>query len=433
MTTCGTGTRFPPPTKNQETKNTMNTQNRSVSRPTIRRLAAGLLATLLLLATLPANGAESNDCVRLEYNTELLSLNLTGGPFPIPLASDPANALGDSINGYGLVDCTVTITLSSQRSPTPGMASKGQAFASNCGGNDAAATPALNGMEPIDPNVWDGKEFFIYSFFDVYYDITVTDVDARPGRDIAGMLGGASITVTDNGPAFMSSYYRRIFDKLAPNFGLIPPPEADPYIGHFNIEIPLAGDINGNGENDKVKFTFAVHSAGDDNRQFTVLPDGTTLDTFDSAAFLSGAIVDQSQDPPFEIGKLDPITGLPDPASFGGPTTATSHLLNPVINLFDICLQDDHKTRLLQINSTTGAYLYTDCATGLTYAGTGKVKRSGGKRCHLTLTDHRPGVKVHAEVDTCKHKGNANIQLKKPKVKEKIHDKDTTDNTCRCP
>jgi len=59
---------------------------------------------------------------------------------------------------------------------------------------------------------------------------------------------------------------------------LIPPPETDPYIGHFLVEIPLGADINGNGENDKIKFTLASHSAGDENRTFIVLPDGTVIE-----------------------------------------------------------------------------------------------------------------------------------------------------------
>ena len=128
----------------------------------------------------------------------------------------------------------------------------------------------------------------------------------------------------------MESIYEVVFDKDAPNFGLIPPPETDPYIGHFDIEIPLGGDINGNGENDKIKFTLAAHSVGGENRTFTTLPDGTVLDEFDSAAFLEGAIVDVSTDPPFMIGAQLP-NGLPDPAAFGGPTTATSILLNEVV------------------------------------------------------------------------------------------------------
>jgi hypothetical protein len=59
------------------------------------------------------------------------------------------------------------------------------------------------------------------------------------------------------------------------------------------------------------------------------------IDEFDSAAFLEGAVVDEFEDPPFTLGAIDPATGLPsfDPIiGLTGPTTATSTLLNPVIN-----------------------------------------------------------------------------------------------------
>ncbi len=111
---------------------------------------------------------------------------------------------------------------------------------------------------------------------------------------------------------------------------MIPPPEVSPYIGHFNIEIPLGGDINANGENDKIKFTIASHSAGDMNRTFTQLPDGTVLDEFDSAAFLEGAIVDESTDPPFTLGSGSSFSpAFSGPGALTGPTTASSSLLNP--------------------------------------------------------------------------------------------------------
>ncbi len=292
-------------------------------------------AALALALPVAAGGPVGGGSALIQFDTELVSLDLSGGPFPIPLASDPANLLGDSIEGYGFVDCLVTITLSSQRVVSPGPPSTGIACAFESIPHSPGLAP-VSGigagcggvLEPVDPLALDGADFFIDSFFDVFFDITVTDVDPRPGRDLAGQADGASFVLTDNGPASMQSFYGRVFDKDAPNYGLVPPPEADPYIGHFEIEIPLGGDINGNGEDDKIKFTLATHSAGDQNRTFVTLPDGTVLDTFDSAAFLEGAVVDVSTDPPFSIGAQLP-NGLPDPAAFGGPTTASSKIANP--------------------------------------------------------------------------------------------------------
>jgi hypothetical protein len=265
---------------------------------------------------------------QIVFDTELTSLNLTGGPVGLPLASDPGNALGDSIDGFGFVDSTVQITLSSQRPVNPGPrslgatcafpgspASAGAGVGTQCGGGDDPP--------PIDPIEYDEEQFFVQSFFDVFFDVTVTDVDARPGRDYAS--GTPVLQITDIGPADMQNFYTAIFEAEEPNFDLIPPPEVAPYIGHFNIVIDLSTvfgttiDINANGDPDVLKFTLAAHTVEDEGRTFITLPDGTVVDSFASRATLDGAIQDSSTDPPFTIGNL------------AGPTTAESLLLNPVV------------------------------------------------------------------------------------------------------
>lgn len=295
----------------------------------MKRLTVGLAALLgLAVGADLAYGSVDGGWVELGFTTELQSLNLTGGPFLVPLASDPANLLSDpdSVYGWGFVNSQVALTLSSQRSPVPGPASTGYALAFSAQEQFELADGGVgeNGPPPIDPADWHGQEFGVDSFFDVFFDIRLEDVDGRPGRDFAGQGDGGLIQVEDVGPASMWSNYTATFDKDAPNFGLIPPPEVAPYKGHFDIEIPLRFDINQNGENDKLKFTLATHSVGDDNRTWIELPDGTIVDTFDSEAMLEGAIVDESDDdPPFTIGTLaNPLTG---------PTTAGSNLQNPVI------------------------------------------------------------------------------------------------------
>jgi hypothetical protein len=123
----------------------------------------------------------------------------------------------------------------------------------------------------------------------------------------------------------MQNFYTAIFDALASNFDLIPPPEVSPYMGHFNIVIDLSDvfgttiDINANGDPDVLKFTLAAHTVDDEGRTFITLPDGTVIDSFQSRATLDGAIQDSSTDPPFTIGNLS------------GPTTASSQLRNPVV------------------------------------------------------------------------------------------------------
>ena len=79
--------------------------------------------------------AQPSGGTTLLFETEIVELNLSGPPVPLPLASDPANDLDGSdggppsVDGYGFVNSAVTITLSSQRSVDPGPPSQGEAFA----------------------------------------------------------------------------------------------------------------------------------------------------------------------------------------------------------------------------------------------------------------------------------------------------------------
>ena len=289
-----------------------------------RKSLQNAICLSIVSVVLVLGGRADRACANITFETELTSMNLSGGPFSVPLASDPSNMLGDSIDGYGFVESVVTMTLSSQRAVSPGPASVGTAWA-------YPENPQPNQQwDPIDPAALDGEIFFVDSFFDVFFDLTLTDVDVRPGRDYAGMPDGASVALLDNGPAGISSAYAAVFDKDAPNFGLFPPAEADPYIGFFGIEIPLGADINGNGEDDKIKLLLGTMSAANENRQFIELPNGTIIDQWDMTAVFDMAVVDMSTDPPFTIGAMGPSTGLPSDA-FGGPTTATSTLVNPVV------------------------------------------------------------------------------------------------------
>jgi hypothetical protein len=224
-------------------------------------------------------------------------MTLSGGPFLMPLASDPGDLLGDSVAGFGFVNSNIQITLSSQRVVNPGLPSLGQATAANFDG------PWTNNI--VDPDTWDGRTFFVNSFFDVFFDIAITNVDPRPGRDFAGMADGSTMILSDIGPGAIFSDYSAVFDKNAPNFGLIPPPEASPFAGNLGITINLSAlfgskvDINQNGLGDLLTFTLAVQQVGDQGRTFLTLPDGTVIDNFQSAAYLRGAITDSNTDPAF--------------------------------------------------------------------------------------------------------------------------------------
>ncbi len=90
----------------------------------------GLLVLLAMMVGVVAvpNKAQGVQvcCTEIMFDTSLAELDLGGGPFPIPLAFDPTNALGDSIDGYGFVDTTVNLTLSSQRAVDPGPSTRGR-------------------------------------------------------------------------------------------------------------------------------------------------------------------------------------------------------------------------------------------------------------------------------------------------------------------
>jgi len=245
-----------------------------------------------------ANQASAN----IIFETEISSMNLTGGPFLMPLASDPANWLGDSVDGFGFVESGVLISMSSQRPFNPGPLSTGQTTA----WPDGQGGPNQQ-LEIIDPEALHGQLFQVDSFFDVFVDMTFMDVDPRPGRDYAGMPDGATLSFLDIGPASINASYQATFDKDDANFGLLPPPTGVPYVGFFFTELYLGGDINGNGEDDKIKFDISLMYIGDG---------------FTTAEFY-GVVVDITTDPPFIIGG--------SAGAFGGPTTASSTLQNPVI------------------------------------------------------------------------------------------------------
>lgn len=254
----------------------------------LRQLGAGCALALGCLSAQAGLGILAPPL--FEWDIELTSMDLNVHNAQMPL-------------GPGWSDILVDIHIGE----SVALASKGKAFA-------YSPVPPAPGQPVALPQ--NGDPLFVESFFDVFFDISITDVD--PSINFGGgPTDGLSMLFPDNGPAHMQNFYSALVDLNAPNFGLIPPPEAAPYIGHFSIEIPLGVDLNGNGPNDKIKFTLVAHSVGDENRTFITLPDGTVVDSFDSVLDLSGAVVDELDDPPFTV-------------SLTGPTTATSVLTSSI-------------------------------------------------------------------------------------------------------
>jgi hypothetical protein len=156
----------------------------------------------------------------------------------------------------------------------------------------------------------------VESFFDVFFDITITDVDP-----LVNFPGGLpAVQYLNNGPANMANQYWTQADPGLPNLGLVPPPETAPYIGHFKVKIPLGVDLDNSGFLDRVEFTQATHTVGDQGRTRIILPDGTVVENFNTVLDLTGAVVDDVGDPPFSITLTGPTTGtaklVPEPGAY---------------------------------------------------------------------------------------------------------------------
>ena len=279
-----------------------------------------IAAALTFSAAVAAGGPP-----KLQFDTELTGMTLTGGPFPLPLASDPNNVLGDSFDGYGYVNSLVTMTASSQRSILPGPASTGQFHAYQ------GALPA-GPLPDVDPDILDGQPFTVDSFFDVFFDITVTDVDSRPGRDYAGHPDGTTHALPDNGSATVVSLHDATFDKNGPNFGLFPPPFSEPHQASLNLEVLLGMDFNLNGQDDRILFTLWQVSGEDTGRTFNGVNGSVVINGFNAGAIIEGSVVDvgSTGGAPFQIGAALQ-SGLPDPAVFGGPSVVTTDLVNQIV------------------------------------------------------------------------------------------------------
>lgn len=94
----------------------------------------------------------------------------------------------------------------------------------------------------------------------------------------------------------------------------------------------------------------------------------------------------------------------------------------------DTCIQDDSTGIVLQINSSTGEYRFSNCA-GLMLSGSGTVVRKGSA---LTLQHSDSDRRLTAKIDTASKKATASIQLLASGTNFVITDRNTVNNTCSC-
>jgi hypothetical protein len=99
---------------------------------------------------------------------------------------------------------------------------------------------------------------------------------------------------------------------------------------------------------------------------------------------------------------------------------------------FDVCVQDNSNGNLLQFNSQTGDYLFTQCgqAKGLALSGRGKLNVGA---CTVELKDVLPDRSIQASLNLCSHTGAASIRVPSVGGTLTIVDSNTLKNTCRCP
>ena len=97
-------------------------------------------------------------------------------------------------------------------------------------------------------------------------------------------------------------------------------------------------------------------------------------------------------------------------------------------NEFDVCLEDDSGNGVLQINTSTGDYLFTNCQ-GVTIGGKGTVTTKG---CLVTLQANGPDRRLLARIDTCMKSGTATFQIFATGRTFIILDRNTANNSCIC-
>lgn len=95
---------------------------------------------------------------------------------------------------------------------------------------------------------------------------------------------------------------------------------------------------------------------------------------------------------------------------------------------FDKCIQDDSSGSTLQLNSTTGEYLFTNCL-GLTLGGAGTLRIRGTT---LTLEHTAMDRRVLVKIDGSARRATASIRIMTGAMTFTITDRNTANNNCAC-
>jgi hypothetical protein len=291
-------------------------------RPAPRGLKLCLAGSLLLAAAAQPAYAVFVD-PNIPIPTQLLSFGPDGinGDVFLPLTDAAGNSteagVPAPVDGYGWVKSNIRIDLAAAP------ASTGNAYLSvpyDFGlpgdGTGDGNLRCIEGGTPGDVST--GDDVCVDSFFDVYFDVTITDIDTTV--DYFGGSGPPSLA-GGGGPMTMQFIGLCEADTGEENLGCLPP-VGFPYIGHFEIVEDLGVDVNGNGLLDQIKFIFAAHNVGDVTNTF--IDGNQVIDEFGSTIPGDGAVSDVGTDPPFSFTLIGPTTAsqtivypsVPEPATF---------------------------------------------------------------------------------------------------------------------
>jgi hypothetical protein len=277
-----------------------------------------LASAALALGWMPPSDA---DVVTTIVTTPITVFSGTGTG-SVPLASDPGNALGDSINGYGYVNATATISASSTL-------------------NSAGTTTIDFDLTTLNVHV--------SSAFSLNLDLTLVDADDRLGRDFAT---GSPISLSPVRPLEIAVDGNADVLALLAAFAALPPTPTDAevlaaIIGAATVthsvvdaKYALGVDVNGNGTDDVLTLRTGDLDPtllsldvtdGDLEALIDAITSGTLTAPIEIEAGVSvtglslsftGDVFDQTADPPFTLN-FTGVTlastqlngGLPEPSS----------------------------------------------------------------------------------------------------------------------
>jgi hypothetical protein len=159
-----------------------------------------------------------------------------------------------------------------------------------------------------------------------------------------------------------------------------------------------------------------LQNSGGPTKTHALLPGSVAIDAVTDCTDLAGNLIAQDQ-----RGMTRPVDGNRD----GIAQCDVGAYEAPA---FDICLQDDSNRNLLQFNSTTGDYQFTNCA-GFTVSGTGSLIKKGSI---ITLQHYAADRRILVRIDTSVNKGTGSIQVFSQGTTFTITDRNTANNTCAC-